>query len=524
MSKSKANRQIRIMLAACSTIVAAALMGPKAWANTTIVVDTTATTSATGTCTLSDAINTAQGTPIAGSSCNSTPDTAYTIMFKSGVTGTISLTASLPQITGDLTIIGPTSSPGITIDGGGAVQIMNVHSGAMLTINNVTIAHGQSNSDGGGILNGGTLTINNSTFEANAAGSTGSGGAVSNGGTLTVTDSTFFANESLGNLLFCTIGQLPVCTCIIEPDGSSQCSCTSGSPPVCTNPGMGGAIYNDGTLSVTNSTFSANNAIIAGGGIYNHGSAASIKGTILALEPTGQNCSGNASITDDGYNISDDTSCGFAGTGANGNPIGDGIDPMLDPNGLQDNGGPTQTIALVAGSPAIDAIPAASCTDQASPPNQLTSDQRGMPRPDPGDSPAVCDIGAYELQDEVPFAHFSVTADINLPDDFVLAGGFTLAAGRPAIDPRTQPTIITIGASSLTIPAASFRRILGSFLFIGKAGGVSDDAAILPAGKNNYVFAIRGDGLSLSGVSNPVTVGLQIGNDGATASVRAHIH
>ena len=65
------------------------------------------------------------------------------------------------------------------------------------------------------------------------------------------------------------------------------------------------------------------------------------------------------------------------------------------------NGGPTATIALLAGSPAIDAIPVASCTDQATPtPNALTTDQRGIPRPDPVDgSNGACDIGAYEFED-----------------------------------------------------------------------------------------------------------------------------
>jgi hypothetical protein len=66
---------------------------------------------------------------------------------------------------------------------------------------------------------------------------------------------------------------------------------------------------------------------------------------------------------------------------------------------LQNNGGPTETIALDSGSPAVDAIPFASCTDQATPPSRLKRDQRGMPRPDPEDGlKGQCDIGAYELQ------------------------------------------------------------------------------------------------------------------------------
>lgn len=105
------------------------------------------------------------------------------------------------------------------------------------------------------------------------------------------------------------------------------------------------------------------------------------------------NCSG--SITDSGYNISDDSTCGFSKTGSANN--GDGVNPLLSTDGLANNGGPTETIALQSGSPAIDAIPHASCTDQATPPNQLTTDQRGFGRPDPGDGPdGPCDIGAYE--------------------------------------------------------------------------------------------------------------------------------
>jgi hypothetical protein len=70
---------------------------------------------------------------------------------------------------------------------------------------------------------------------------------------------------------------------------------------------------------------------------------------------------------------------------------------MLSTAGLANNGGPTQTIALQSGSPAIDAIPVADCTDQASSPNPITTDQRGLLRPDAGEQ--LCDIGAYEFQD-----------------------------------------------------------------------------------------------------------------------------
>ena len=107
-----------------------------------------------------------------------------------------------------------------------------------------------------------------------------------------------------------------------------------------------------------------------------------------ATPATSPNCSLGANITTTsaGGNLEDLTSCGFTNTG-----LGDqtGVDPMLAP--LADNGGPTRTRALLPGSPAINAVPAAVCT-----PTGLTIDQRGEPRPFAG---GLCDAGAYELGD-----------------------------------------------------------------------------------------------------------------------------
>jgi len=69
------------------------------------------------------------------------------------------------------------------------------------------------------------------------------------------------------------------------------------------------------------------------------------------------------------------------------------INPMLGP--LQNNGGPTETMALPSGSPAVDAGNPSGCTDGQGHP--LITDQRGKPRPDSEDKTG-CDIGAYESQ------------------------------------------------------------------------------------------------------------------------------
>jgi hypothetical protein len=129
-----------------------------------------------------------------------------------------------------------------------------------------------------------------------------------------------------------------------------------------------------------------------GSNLQNSSGTGRLKSSILG---GGNGCNCLGTITDAGYNISDDNSCGFAKTGSARN--GNGVDPLLSSDGLADNGGPTATIALQSGSPAIDAIPVASCTDQGSPrPKRITTDQRGFPRPDARE--VVCDIGAYESQ------------------------------------------------------------------------------------------------------------------------------
>ena len=102
---------------------------------------------------------------------------------------------------------------------------------------------------------------------------------------------------------------------------------------------------------------------------------------IVAGGLVGTNCGGLAPITDLGYNIDTGSSCGFSAP----NHSLSNTQPQLD--ALASNGGSTQTMALPAGSPAVDAIPTST------PGCAGTTDQRGIARPQ-GNG---CDIGAYEL-------------------------------------------------------------------------------------------------------------------------------
>ncbi|MGH7985762.1 MAG: choice-of-anchor Q domain-containing protein, partial [Candidatus Binataceae bacterium] len=413
-------RRVTLIPLALGLLFGVLAVGDVAYANT-ITINSLSDTGSAGVCVLRDAI-TAANSKAAVNACAAGSGND-TVVFESGLTGTITLGSQLPDVLNALTINGPDTNPvAITIDGGGKNEFLVVNSGATLNLRNLTFAHSggsqalqnlgtmsvanctfANNTAGSGtILNDNTLSVANSTFSGNsAAAGGGAGGGILNNDTLNVTNSTFSGNSAAA----------------------------------------GGAILNNGTLSVTNGTFSGNSASGAGGAIYNNG-AANIKGTILSSSTSGGNCAGT--ITNDGYNISDDGTCGFGtGTGANGQTIGDNVNPNLDAAGLANNGGPTQTIALQSTSAAVDAIPFAACTFPAgtlnpctNPPamtssDQLTCDQRGEPRPDPEDgADGACDIGAYELQaaTTTPFARFRPVLLVDLPQYFLLQGTLALAA------------------------------------------------------------------------------------------------
>src|SRR5690606_9991717 len=109
----------------------------------------------------------------------------------------------------------------------------------------------------------------------------------------------------------------------------------------------GGLGTSSGALTVTSSTFSGNSAS-AGGSLYHFGGFASLAGNLLASNASGANCSGT--LTDNGYNLSDDGSCGFSGAGSANN--------ASLPLGTLTTGDPGQQVHIPAAlSAAIGAIP-----------------------------------------------------------------------------------------------------------------------------------------------------------------------
>ena len=226
--------------------------------------------------------------------------------------------------TGEAEITNCTFSDNSAGNGGGISASLS-----KVTITNSTFTNNSATNDGGGVAYVGfdltqhVLTINNSTFKNNFA---DNGGAIINapsanfGGTLNVTNSTVNGNSAGFD---------------------------------------GGGILNKGagSLNVTNSTVHGNSANHDGGGIMRGGGTVQVESSIIAGN-TGFNSGPdvNGAFTSVGFNLigNTDSSTGFTAatdqTGTTALPL----DPKLDPAGLQNNGGLTQTIALLPNSPAID--------------------------------------------------------------------------------------------------------------------------------------------------------------------------
>lgn len=260
------------------------------------------------------------------------------------------------------------------IDGGGTRTVISIASGIHVSLSDLTIQNGKA-SLGAGIWNQGTLKIANSTIMHNTATSTkpwlGRGGGIYNSGSLRIDNSTISANSAnhVGAGIL-SLGKLTINNSTITGNKSAYA--------------VGGIAA--GSLTMSSSTVARNSATTGGGGIsVSTTHLSTIQNSIVANNPGG-NC--NGTLTSHGYNLSNDSSCNFNGAGDLNN-----IDPLL--GWVGNNGGPTNTMPLLAGSPAVDAGNPNGCTDSSG--HLLKTDQRGKPRPDPEDT-GGCDIGSYERQ------------------------------------------------------------------------------------------------------------------------------
>ena len=397
-------------------------------------------------CSLREAITAANA--LAGADVITVPAGTYTLT----ITGTGedgNATGDL-DLNSDITITG--AGAGTTIiqagtlgypDGGanGIDRVFHIPGAYTVNISGVTIANGKITGTGGGIYNySGTLTVTNSTFSDNSA---TYGGGIYNEGTLTVTNSTFSGNSATYGGGIYNQGTLTVTNSTFSGNtantgggiynyGTLTVTNSTFSGNAAT---YGGGIYNQGTLTVTNSTFSGN-AATTYGGIYNQGTL-NYANTIIA-NSTGGDCNNSATIGTNTNNLVEDGTCSPTLSG----------DPML--GALANNGGSTQTFALLSGSPAIDAGNNTVCA--ASPVSGL--DQRGVTRP----QGAACDIGSYEyFLQTLAFNSNGGTSVASITQDFGTAvsaptaptlTGYTFAGWYDEVGLTTLHTFSTMGLSA----------------------------------------------------------------------------
>jgi hypothetical protein len=346
------------------------------------------------------------------------------------------------DVRGAMTLINSTVSGNSAAQSGGGIE-----NGGTMTLSTSSLSGNYGAHSGGGIFNYGRLALTNSLISSNHTGSTGpiinfsgSGGGIFNYGTITVTGSTFLGNvanagEGGGIADYGTITVIGSTLSGNIAMGSAgggianfRTTTVTGSTLSGNSGDTGGGVFNEGSISLTDSTLSGNLGSSGGGGIYNSGGKVAINfstvwnntATIPTPKPggdsriysgifngspqtgpgpitannsiigdigdsAGSNCEG-VLISGLGVNFDTDGGCGSNFTQVTSAQLS--LGPLaLNPPGA------TQTQALLAGSVAIDAV--SDCTDVNK--NRVTTDQRGVPRPDSGEG--VCDVGAYEYQE-----------------------------------------------------------------------------------------------------------------------------
>src|SRR5438067_2144796 len=381
---------------------------------------------------------------------------------------------------------GPVNVTDSTMSGNSAGRggaIFN-NSTATVTVTNSTLSNNLSNGSstvgGGGIYNNstGTLNVTNSTLSSNRATASGansaSGGGIYNeSGTVNVANSAFHFNDcgpvsganffvaASGGGIFSASGTLNVANTTLSANFAFAIS--SGTA-------RGAGIFiNTGTVNLTNSTLSDNScsghpsSMTFGGGIFNATGGVTVKSSIIALSrvvaddgTVGSNPDASGSFTSQGFNLigKRDGSTGFTQSTDQTGTVASPLDPKLDPAGFRDNGGPTGTVALLPGSPAIDKGTSHCSTCGLT--GVLTTDQRDVGFPRTFDDPATLnasggdgtDIGAFEVQTSLVtrLANISTRLPVQTGDN-VLIGGFIITG--------TQPKKVILRAIGPSLPFAN---------------------------------------------------------------------
>jgi hypothetical protein len=266
-----------------------------------------------------------------------------------------------------LTVTGSTFADNAgRVDGGGGIYNFD----GPLAVTDSTFTGNSAYYHGGGISNQlGTLTVRDSTFAGNSGGLDGGGGISNEDGPVTVSSSTFAGNSAReGGGIMNYRGPLTVTGGTFAGndgglDGGGIANpldalTVSSSTFAGNSARQGGGIFNAGRLTVSNSTFAGNSAVVSGGGLANPFATLTVSNSIVAgnTAPAGPDLSGPIDPHSSFNLIGDGSGSTGITDGVNHNRIGTSTSPV-DPKlgSLGNYGGPTQTFALLPGSPALAA-------------------------------------------------------------------------------------------------------------------------------------------------------------------------
>ena len=301
-------------------------------------------------------------------------DTGDTIVVPVGTYGLDSMLGAI-LLQSPMTITGA-GAPSTLIDGQDTSGILHVASGAAVSVTGVTLENGHSAASGGAALveSGSSLTLSDCTLASNRA--VNSGGAIEDQGAVTVQDCMLFANAaaSVGGAIDATSATNPMLS-VSDSTIVGNSGMTAG----------GGLALSASTspITVDGDTIDGNFGH-SGGDVSVTAALPQFENTIVADAQGSANC--DVPVVSLGHNLEDATSCGFTAAGDLS-----GVDPELGPR--EDNGGPTETMALLSGSPAINAGSGCDAGDQRGVPGPRGRPATSAPmrwRRRPGASPPRC--------------------------------------------------------------------------------------------------------------------------------------
>ena len=435
-----------------------------------ITVNSTADTLASdGFCTLREAITNANNDSTSGSTDCAAGSGTDIIIFAGN--NTITLTSQLPAVTTPILITGNGIANTIIMAhacdplGGFCphqYRVFEVGAAGSLTLDNLTVKHGNCfdpchitvNNAGGNILNSGTLTITNSLLTNSTAQSGGS--IYNNGGMMTITNSQIASGKAYsGGGIYNAAGSVSlVKTTVLNNEAVNF---------------DGGGIYNIATLFINNSTISGNAGGNSVGAIINKAGA---NLTVIHSTISGNGSTSNGGVYNESNGVLHLTNSILANNSgsdcynafANANTIATNINNLIETNGatgnmcgtpmlssdpnlgpLANNGGATQTFALLPGSPAIDAGDDTLV---------YNTSQNGVARPQDGDgnNTAISDLGSYEVPDAtIPAVTTSIRASANPTN--LASVDFTVSFSEPVTGVDLSDFILT--TTGVSSPALS---------------------------------------------------------------------